>query len=342
MTRPPESPLTPPSPPPPSPPPGPEGASSWPEFTARLRELYEWAGTPKYRALCSRVTGLSPAAVSTLIGKNPLSQPPETGTRRFVFGCLTYGGHPDPESELPRWTDHWRHLADAQQAPEPEITPPAPVAAPPTPVAAPPAPVAAPPAPAAAAAPEAVLTPPPPLEAVPEAIAAQNGSPVRHDPLDRSTQPVRRRRRSWRPGRTEVGLASSVLTATVMAIVGFTIQESSPDPTKNCVYVRGTIPDSNLNISWSGFYQCPNRVSAAVYQERSLNVVVGYAETDPGRFMCWARGRQHWGGNDIWYYTKADKGHKPSDKGGWGFMPASDVQTEEHPDPTVARQCHFI
>jgi hypothetical protein len=123
-----------------------------------------------------------------------------------------------------------------------------------------------------------------------------------------------------------------------MAIVGFTIQGATPDPTKNCVYVRGTIPDSNLNISWSGFYQCPNRVSAAVYRERRLDVVIGYAETDPGRFMCWARGIRHWGGNDIWYYTKADKA---TGQGGWGFMPASDVQTEQHPDPAVARQCHF-
>ncbi len=75
----------------PGPLPAPEAASSWTEFTAKLRALHEWCGRPKYRALCGRSEGLSPAAVSTLIGKNPLTRPPETATVRFVEACLRYG-----------------------------------------------------------------------------------------------------------------------------------------------------------------------------------------------------------------------------------------------------------
>ncbi|MGW5411888.1 hypothetical protein [Actinomadura geliboluensis] len=93
------------------PPPAPEDASTWAEFTARLRALHEWCGRPKYRALCGRVDGLSPAAVSTLIGKNPLTTPPETATVRFVEACLRYGESAAVEAEAERWGAQWRVLA---------------------------------------------------------------------------------------------------------------------------------------------------------------------------------------------------------------------------------------
>ncbi|MCP9954699.1 hypothetical protein [Actinomadura madurae] len=89
------------------PPPAPEEANTWSEFIGRLRALYEWCGRPKYRALCARSPGLSPAAVSNLIGKNPLTRPPETATARFVEACLRYRGQDAPESEVERWISHW-------------------------------------------------------------------------------------------------------------------------------------------------------------------------------------------------------------------------------------------
>lgn len=87
----------------PPPPPAPEDATTWPEFTDRLRALYAWCGRPKYRALCGRCHGLSPAAVSGLIGRNPLTRPPETTTERFVEACLRYRGWPDVDDETARW-----------------------------------------------------------------------------------------------------------------------------------------------------------------------------------------------------------------------------------------------
>lgn len=88
------------------PPPAPEDAATWAEFTGRLRDLYDWCGRPKYRALCTRRPGLSPATVSNLIGKNPLTTPSETATARFVEACLRYRDRPDPEAEVARWTAH--------------------------------------------------------------------------------------------------------------------------------------------------------------------------------------------------------------------------------------------
>jgi hypothetical protein len=97
-------------------PPAPEDASTWTEFTAELRALHEWCGRPKYRALCGRSDGLSPAAVSTLIGRNPLTMPPETATVRFVEACLRYGQWPSAEVEAERWSAQWRLLAGAGPA----------------------------------------------------------------------------------------------------------------------------------------------------------------------------------------------------------------------------------
>lgn len=97
----------------PSSPPAPEEAATWTEFTGRLRALYDWCGRPKYRALCMRSPGLSPATVSTLIGKNPLTRPPETATARFVEACLRYRDWPDTDTEVARWTAH-RSLIDTR------------------------------------------------------------------------------------------------------------------------------------------------------------------------------------------------------------------------------------
>ncbi|MFG1998666.1 hypothetical protein ACGFNU_05910 [Spirillospora sp. NPDC048911] len=76
--------------------------------------LYEWCETPKYRTLTGRVTGLSPAAISNLIGRNPLTRPPETASLRFVEACLRYRGHPDPQTELARWKAQWDALSERE------------------------------------------------------------------------------------------------------------------------------------------------------------------------------------------------------------------------------------
>jgi hypothetical protein len=95
------------------PPPSPDDVTTWPEFTGRLRALYEWCGRPKYRALCARCPGLSPAAVSNLIGRNPLTRPPETATVRFVEACLRYGGVEEPEEDVALWASRWTRIAGA-------------------------------------------------------------------------------------------------------------------------------------------------------------------------------------------------------------------------------------
>ncbi len=105
-------------------PPDPEQARTWPGFTEKLRELHVWCGRPKYATL-SKVSGLAPSAISNLIGKNPLSRPPEAATLRFVEACLTCGGRTPKEvrEQSRRWQDTWTALAVDEPGTAPTAAP---------------------------------------------------------------------------------------------------------------------------------------------------------------------------------------------------------------------------
>ncbi|GAA0387521.1 hypothetical protein Acor_83960 [Acrocarpospora corrugata] len=106
------------------PPPTPEGALGWPEFTEKLRELHAWCGRPKYATL-SKSAGIAPSAISNLIGRNPLSRPPEAATLRFVEACLAQGGLPPKaiQEQSRRWRAAWTAQTNQETVPAPVATP---------------------------------------------------------------------------------------------------------------------------------------------------------------------------------------------------------------------------
>ncbi|WP_066369205.1 hypothetical protein [Herbidospora mongoliensis] len=104
-----------------APPPDPDGVSTWPELTEKLRELHVWSGRPKY-AVLSAHSNLAPSAISGVIGKNPLTRPPEATTLRFVEACLTYGKA--PTKELHRWSAVWTRLSQQPESAQPVGAPP--------------------------------------------------------------------------------------------------------------------------------------------------------------------------------------------------------------------------
>ncbi|MFB4308031.1 hypothetical protein [Actinomadura sp. GTD37] len=246
----------------PDPPPAPEDASDWTEFTARLRALHEWCGRPKYRALCGRSQGLSPAAVSTLIGKNPLTRPPETATARFVEACLRYGEWASPEEEAARWAARWRVLDG------------------------------------------------PGLPAAPA-------------------------RRAWWRGRWGAAAGVSVLLV-AGAVVWFAAGSASGE---GCRRLTGTIEDMRAKRTWPFMFQCPNRPRVGVYEEAAFGTEVAVLDTDPSWFICWTRGAEHQGGNDVWYYTQGDRATGRPELNGWGYVPASDLRVGKAPDPAITRHC---
>ncbi|MFI0352309.1 hypothetical protein [Actinomadura sp. 9N407] len=327
-------------------PPAPENAASWSEFTGALRALYEWCGTPKYRALCGRTPGLSPAAVSNLIGRNPLTRPPETATARFAEACLRYRDWPDTEGELVRWTEQWKRL---DQSPE---TAPVPAAEPATGAEA-----TAPDDVAdaavresgsgAASAPEGDTAP----EEGParrgaasgtarDVIAAPVGSGLcdgEKDGAERDTA-GRRAVHGRRYAVIGVVVVAAALSAGIVAFVAAPPKTRS-NPATSCQYLRGTIDDTRTKRTWAHLYQCPNQPGTDVYLEAASGTKVAVLDTDPSWFICWVRGERHQGGNDVWYYTQGDRATGRPELNGWGYVPASALHVARHPDPAVTKQC---
>ncbi|MFB4320104.1 hypothetical protein [Actinomadura sp. 21ATH] len=338
--------------PPVPPPPAPEGAASWTEYTAALRALYAWCGSPKYRALCGRTPGLSPAAVSTLIGRNPLTRPPETATARFTEACLRYGAHPDVEIEQARWTAQWKTLnrpdsADAAEhhagTPEDQTQ-------------------------SADATPgETQRTGADPGEAQCTDVEPGGAQGTGTEPGEvegAGAEPEVRGAGADEEGRGEdegtarpavpagrsagrrvalggvVGLTAAALAGGVVAFVAAP-GEPAPGPAAGCRHLRGTIEDVRTGRTWAHLFQCPNVPGTDVYLEARAGDRVGFLDTDPSWFVCWVRGGRHRGGNDVWYYTQGDR---PSGRAGlkaWGYVPASALHVARHPDPAITEECPF-
>ncbi|KAB2350847.1 hypothetical protein [Actinomadura rudentiformis] len=317
----------------PPPPPGPEGAESWTEFTARLRALYEWCDSPKYRTLTSRVTGLSPAAISNLIGRNPLVRPPETACVRFVEACLTYRGHPDPEGELARWKAQWDALSEQQANAIGSPSPPTE------------------PEPSGAAVPQS----PPPHE------QAQAPDPTVVTVPSLGQIPPERRRPAVHPFAL-AGVAALVVLAAVAVIVVLTGRDDAPgahggatagpdakpvgNPTGGtneiCRPLVNTVQsDTRQKRLWKKVFQCANHPNSALYEHPREGPKISFMYTKNSWFVCWARGEKHSGGNDIWYYTQGDRSADKPELDAWGFMPASQLVTTKHPNPGVERECPF-
>ncbi|MDL4773977.1 hypothetical protein [Actinomadura xylanilytica] len=346
-----------------TPPPSPQEAASWAEFTARLRELYDWCGAPKYRALCGRNAGLSPAAISTLIGKNPLTRPPETATARFVSACLGYQEWPDAESEMARWRAHWKHLN------EPRPVPPATAAAPPAPA---PAPVVNAPSGAshdvssdASRDASSGGTPSGTATRAPSAEAHDNDASDTEYADDSDTTPQHTSSATTTVSEPSVSptppappassapfdgrarrlalLTIAIVTAAVTAaVVAFLVVPGGDrsDPATSCQFIRGNVADSRTKRTWPHLYQCPNRPNADVYAEPRADAMrIGVLKTDPSWFICWTHGRPHSGGNDIWYYTQGDTETARPDLNSWGYVPAYELHVGRHPDSRVAREC---
>jgi len=102
--------------------PDPGQAGTWPEFTEKLRELHVWCGRPKYVTL-SKTSGLAPSAISNLIGRNPLSRPPEGAALRLVEACLTYGGNTPKavQERSRRWREAWKALEAGEPVTAPAV-----------------------------------------------------------------------------------------------------------------------------------------------------------------------------------------------------------------------------
>jgi hypothetical protein len=84
--------------------------------------------------------------------------------------------------------------------------------------------------------------------------------------------------------------------------------------------------------SWSTVWYCGNDSGAAVYADADGEALVGWMDTTTSWFVCYRRGQQHAGGNDVWYYTQGDRS-APGYEGrqAWGLVPAVSLTTSTDP-----------
>jgi hypothetical protein len=102
---------------------------------------------------------------------------------------------------------------------------------------------------------------------------------------------------------------------------------ATPAHAGSCSSASGSVTDS-IGTTWNTLWYCGNRQGAQLYRDASYATPVNYMNTTWSWFVCYRRGAQHSGGNDVWYYSLGDKAG-----GAWGYMPAVDVWTDQDPWP---------
>lgn len=135
---------------------------------------------------------------------------------------------------------------------------------------------------------------------------------------------------------------STVLLATNIVMLGFVDRASAAE----CTLRNVERNDSNggvYNKSWTMASFCPHAPNAAIYGSTNTSVRVGIMRTTQSKpqswFVCYARGELHKGGNNIWYYTRANMMVDYPKFGGWGFMPANNVYTMNDPEDSKLPYC---
>jgi hypothetical protein len=107
--------------------------------------------------------------------------------------------------------------------------------------------------------------------------------------------------------------------------------------------VRDCTPDSsrsqrdvNTGIEWRPLWFCNNVGGAMLYEGPSDgSTPEARMDTTYSWFVCWKRGMQHQGENDVWYYTQGDRKEPGSSHEMWGFMAAFNVMSSVHPHPGI-------
>lgn len=89
--------------------------------------------------------------------------------------------------------------------------------------------------------------------------------------------------------------------------------------------------DPNTGQSWSQVWYCGNDASAKMYADPNDSTPVATMQSTNSWFVCYRRGEQHSGGNNVWYYSQGDTGERH----GWGYMPAVNVWTSTDPYPGI-------
>jgi pimeloyl-ACP methyl ester carboxylesterase len=132
----------------------------------------------------------------------------------------------------------------------------------------------------------------------------------------------------------------TLLTTLALALsgVGISVASAGPAQAASCTRQTGTAKrDPNTGWTWTTWWVCGNDAGARMYREPNTTTLTAYMDSTSSWFVCWKRGAQHAGGNNVWYYSKGDRS-APGQSGrqAWGYMPAVNVHTSTDPWPGMA------
>lgn len=300
--------------------PNPDSARDWEDLTARLRELHEACGRPKYDTL-ARTSGLAKSAISGLIGVNPLRRPTDMTLSRFVAACLAHAGVAAGEAEAyrARWLAARSRLDEGTATGEPsgearaaalrqtshvdhrrivEVGP-------------------APP-PARRWSRRALVT----VTFAAAAILAAAAIVI-----DRGDYTLATPAGSGQPS----AIATTSPSPAAM----------SPSPGAVCLDDMGDRSDARLGRTWPKAFTCYNQTSLVYEWAMPTGKPIGRLRSTRSWFVCWTHGAQQASGSDVWYYTQGDDDLNKHHLQAWGFVPSSVIKSPTHPAPGVQLECPF-
>lgn len=139
---------------------------------------------------------------------------------------------------------------------------------------------------------------------------------------------------SWRPS-AHHRCAYVLLTLMVGAVADVGGTPSALAAT--CTQRAEAHADPNTGQSWTTVWSCGNDVGTAAYADATDSTIIGWLDTESSWFVCYRRGQQHAGGNDVWYYTQGDRSAPGyATRSAWGYVPAVHVWSSSDPWPGMS------
>ncbi|GAA3125414.1 hypothetical protein [Streptosporangium carneum] len=132
------------------------------------------------------------------------------------------------------------------------------------------------------------------------------------------------------------GLLTGVLVASVLALL-----PTSAAQAEVCQHRTGVNHDGGIFPNpFTEDSICGNQAQAPVRATPDGgSPQVGILDSTRSWFLCWARGQQHSGGNNVWYYTQGDRVVSDPGRRGYGFVPASHLNTSVDPGDARLSEC---
>jgi hypothetical protein len=129
----------------------------------------------------------------------------------------------------------------------------------------------------------------------------------------------------------------AILTAVLMLVVGGAVlTRATPANAGSCDGPRNESHTDYTGTTFNQVWYCGNYGGSWMYVNPDFleSPVSGYMDSTWSWFACYKRGREHAGGNNVYYYSQGDRSAPGQEwRHAWGYIPAVNVYTDVDPWP---------